>query len=110
MVRVLVFIDHYVSELALIVLAHLAVVFKQADRVADYIVKIHCVGLFKLVLIHFIGYADFLKADVLSCLPDVFLRRNKVVLSLADFRKNCFIRQHALLDIKLALALLHQPF
>ena len=58
MVGVLILVHHYVPKLVLIEAEHIGVLFKKPDGVTNYVVKIHGVGLFELLLIELVGLGD----------------------------------------------------
>ena len=108
-VRVLILVHHYVFEFMLIKGQHIGALLEKPHRPHDYVVKIHGVGLFKLLLIELIGLCNGGKADVAGIFSFVFLGGDEHVLGLAYVGKQRLVGQHFVLNAKLLLALLHDP-
>ena len=102
-VRVLILVDEHIAELAAVVVAHLALLLQQSDRVEDDVVKVERVRLGQTVHVARIDLGDCLFAPVAAVLPaaGVVLMRLHRVLCVRDGRKHLARRELLLVDVQL---------
>ena len=82
LVSILILIDHDVLELISVIVKYIGCCFKKLYGIAKHIVKIHCVGCFKLCLIDFINLCNLCFSAVKLSLFTHFFGSKHFILSL----------------------------
>ena len=88
MVRVLILIDQDMAEATMVVLSDRRVVFEQAYRARNQVIKVQSIGLGKTLLIFFVGRSNNSRNRVIRRGISVFLPGNKLVLKVRNTRGN----------------------
>ena len=107
MVGILILVNKYVLEFILIIASDLVIVLQKLDRPENHIVKIHCVGIFKKLLIAFICFADCFKTYISACLSEILFGSNELILCTAYLLEYSLVREHFIVYFKKSLSLFH---
>ena len=84
-VRILVLIDHYVSEPVLIFQQHSFVLFEKAHCIEKQVVEIHRIVFFERIFVAAVHSRRHLVLDIIAEDIRVFLARYAVLLAFADY-------------------------
>ena len=101
-VRVLILVDEHITELAAVVLAHLALLLQQRDRMEKNVVKVERVCLGESLHIADINPGNGFLAPVAAVFPaaGIILRRLHRVLRIRDGRKHLARRELLFINIQ----------
>ena len=100
MVRVLILIDQDMAEATMVVLGDRRVVFEQAYRARNQVIKVQGIGLRKALLIFFVGRSDNSRNRVIRRGISVLLPGNELVLKIRNTRGNQLGRESFNIDIR----------
>ena len=88
MVRVLILIDQDMAEATMVVLGDRRVVFEQAYRARNQVIKVQSIGLCKTLLIFFVSRGNNSRNWVIRRGISVFLPRDELILEVRNTRGN----------------------
>ncbi len=108
MACVLILVHNNVSESAAVFFEHFGVLLKELYRICDHIVKVHCVGLFKALLVLSIGLSDFLKPEITAHRSQILVGAKQRILSPADCGKYGFVGNIPVVDSEVVLNLFNK--
>ena len=109
MVGILIFVNHNVTELCLIVIVYVGVFAQKLYRFNYHIVKIHSVCVLQTLLVYSVKLGDCLFTHIASRVLFIFGRVYKLVLSGRYAGKHAFMRENFIVYIFSAHNFLHQP-
>ena len=82
--------------------------FEKSHGIDYNIIKIHCIGTMKILLIKLIQRRNLLKSEITACILLELFRAYKAVLSFADFCKRRLVTYYTLFDIECTLTFFHR--